>query len=485
MYKKMSDDHTCRSHHTRYKEIIAMNKSIMGPENDRYAYTSILPLTAIGVKVRKLKIFEPIEQEVRIQQKIVKHRPVDKLMDGYIGLMAGAHGMVEVNKRVRAEKAVQIAFGRNRCAEQSVIQDTLDACTEQNVTEMQRAMERIFRQHSQSYRHDYQHEWQVLEVDMTGRPCGRKAALASKGYFAKQRNRRGRQEGYVVATWYEEIVVERIYEGTTQLNRALRPLMEAAESCLELDETKRQRTILRVDSGGGSIEDINWALERGYRVHSKDYSGKRANLLADSVTQWYNDPADPNRSFGWVTEDANIYVRPVRRIAVRCQKENGQWGIGVIVSNLEPNEVLLLSGQYFQSQSSDLEVLLAYVHFYDQRGGGIEIEIKEDKQGLGTTKRNKKRFPAQQMLTQLEVLAHNTLVWARLWLADRCPRIARFGLKRLVRDVLHLNGFVVFDQHMQLLQLILNLHDPFAIELSRGLSVLLTDEHIAVYLGET
>ena len=43
----------------------------------------------------------------------------------------------------------------------------------------------------------------------------------------------------------------------------------------------------------------------------------------------------------------------------------------------------------------------------------MEIEIKEDKQGLGTTHRNKKRFAAQQMVTQLEALAHNTLVWAR------------------------------------------------------------------------
>jgi hypothetical protein len=88
---------------------------------------------------------------------------------------------------------------------------------------MERAMEQIFRRQSQSYRHDYNHEFQLMEVDMSGRPCGRKSALATKGYFAKQRSRRGRQEGYVVATWYDEIVVERIYDGTTQLNRALRP----------------------------------------------------------------------------------------------------------------------------------------------------------------------------------------------------------------------------------------------------------------------
>jgi hypothetical protein len=462
-----------------------MNKCSKENAENQYAYTSILPLTAIGAKTRKMKLFGPIEREIKIAQKTIKHRPVDKLMDGYIAILAGASGMVEVNKRVRAERAVQVAFGRKGCAEQSVVQDTLDACTEQNVVEMHRAMEQIFRRNSQSYRHDYQQEWQLLEVDMSGRPCGRKAALASKGYFAKQRNRRGRQEGYLIGTWYEEIIVERIYEGTTQLNRALRPLVEAAESCLELDEAKRKRTILRIDSGGGSAEDINWALERGYRVHIKDYSGSRAAQLAKSVVQWFEDPADPARQFGWVTVDASVYVRPVRRIAVRCRKDNGQWGVGVIVSNLEPQDVLWLTGGFAQDQEKEEPVLLAYVHFYDQRGGGIEIEIKEDKQGLNTTKRNKKRFPAQQILTQLEVLAHNTLIWARRWMASTCPRLARFGLKRWVRDVLHLNGVVVFDQNLHLIQLILNPDDPFASELSRGLATLLAGEQVAVYLGET
>jgi hypothetical protein len=148
-----------------------------------------------------------------------------------------------------------------------------------------------------------------------------------------------------VATWYDEIVAQRIYDGTTQLNRALHPLVEAVESCLELDEAKRKRTILRVDSGGGSFEDINWALERGYRIHIKDYSGRRATQLAKSVQRWFTDPADPAQQFGWVITEASAYVRPVRRIAVRCQKENGQWGIGVIISNLEPKDVLWLTGQ--------------------------------------------------------------------------------------------------------------------------------------------
>ncbi len=56
-------------------------------------------------------------------------------------------------------------------------------------------------------------------------PCGPTAAFASKGYFAQQRNRRGRQLGRVLASQYDEVVVDRLFEGTVQLNRALIPLM--------------------------------------------------------------------------------------------------------------------------------------------------------------------------------------------------------------------------------------------------------------------
>ena len=462
-----------------------MNESIIISESVKAYFSSHASLAAIGRKVKKLKVFEPIEQKVKIAQKRVKYSPCEKLLDAFITLLSGAQGMVEVNKLLKADLGLQRAFGRRGCAEQSVVQDTLDACTADNVLQMEQAMEEIFRRHSQTYRHDYQLNWQLLDADITGRPCGRKAQFASKGYFAKQRNRRGRQEAYLIGTWYEEIVVERIFDGKTQLNRALRPLIEACEQVLEMDERKRQRTIVRVDSGGGSTEDINWMLERGYQVHAKDYSGVRAQTLAESVTEWILDPSDGDRQMGWVTLETDLYCRPVKRIAVRCHKKNGHWAYGLIISTLSPIDVLLLTGGYQQEIEDPKAVLLAYVNFYDQRGGGVEIEIKEDKQGLGTSKRNKRRFEAQQMLTQLEALAHNVLIWAQQWLAPHCPKIAHLGLKRLVRDVFQMDGFLIFDHATDLLNVMLNRADPFAKELSIGLASLLAQAHVVITLGET
>src|SRR6266851_3167316 len=253
-------------------------------------FTGCASLAALGVKLRQLDLFGPIRKTVHIAQKAVKHTPTDKLYDAFISLLAGAHGLVEINSRLRADPALQAAFGRTSCAEQSVVQETLDACTAENVVQMEQAVQTIYRQHSQGYRHNYTLDWQILDVDMSGLPCGPKAALASKGYFAKQRNRRGRQLGRVLATRYGEVVVDRLFEGTKQLAKALPPLIEAAEQTLGLDQRKRQRTLVRNDAGGGSVDDVNWLLQRGYQVHCKDYSTSRAKQLAKSVQVWIDDP---------------------------------------------------------------------------------------------------------------------------------------------------------------------------------------------------
>src|SRR5712692_927491 len=210
---------------------------------------------------------------------------------------------------------------------------------------MEHALDTIYRQHSQGYQHDYQASFQVVDDDMSGLPCGPKAAFATKGYFAKQRNRRGRQLGRVLASRYQEVVVDRLFDGKTQLTRALQPLVLAAEQTLHLDAGKRSRTIVRLDAGGGSLDDVNWLLARGYQVHGKDYSGQQAKRLASTVEHWFTDPLQPERQFGWVTEASSAYVRPVKRIAVRCRGQDGEWAIGVLLSSLSARQVLVLTGQ--------------------------------------------------------------------------------------------------------------------------------------------
>ena len=459
-----------------------MQQSTTKPK--RCHFTARATLVALGLKIQQLGVFRPIAENVRVAQKVIKYTPVEKLKDALITILAGAHGLVEANKRVRPDRALQRSFGRNGCAEQSVISDTLDACTPENVEQMERAMQAIYQQQSAGHRHDYQQGYQLLDVDMTGQPCGRKAAFATKGYFAKQRNRRGRQLGRVLASWYREIVVDRLYDGKTQLPKAFQELVLAAEEVLGLDEAKRQRTILRADGHGGSRDDVNWALSRGYHIHTKEYSGDRARKLAETVDMWYDDPKVPGRQVGWVTAEVTEYIRPVKRIAVRTRKKNGQWGIGVLLSTLPPKVAVLLARMPIDRLQDPLAVLLAYVYFYDLRSGGVETEFKEDKQGLGITKRNKKRFEAQQMMVQLNALAHNLIVWSRRWLAQTYRKVERFGILRMVRDVFHLRGLIYFRDDGSIERIILDQADPYGPGLCTGLRRLLVPLQVDVSLGE-
>jgi len=442
-------------------------------------------LVALGLKVQHLDLFRPIREQVHIRQKTVRYTPTDKLYDAWIAILAGAHGLVEVNTGLRSDAALQAAFGRTACAEQSVIQQTLDACDATTVEEMEHALTTIYQQHSQGFRHDYTQHWQIVDVDMTGLPCGPKAAFATKRYFAKQRNRRGRQLGRVLATRYHEVVVEQLVPGTEQLATALAPLVDAAEQVLALDATRRARTLVRVDAGGGSVGDINRLLERGYAVLAKEYSGTRARKLATTVRDWIDDPRVPGRQVGWVPGPAPEYVREVVRVAVRCQKKNGQWGIGVLIAPADPSVILELTAAAPRAGTPVVDRLLRYVYAYDARGGGIETANKDDKQGLGIGKRNKKRFAAQQVVGQLGRLAHNVVVWARQWLAVDAPTVRTLGVKRLVRDVLAVNGLVERDASGHICRIVLNQAHCYPHRLRGALQALVGSEHVVVSLGET
>ena len=96
-------------------------------------YTPRVTLLGLGLKFEALNIFGPVREQVKIRQKMIVDSPIDKLKDALITILAGGKGLVEANKRVRTDPALQRAFGRVRCAEQSVISDTLNACTEETV----------------------------------------------------------------------------------------------------------------------------------------------------------------------------------------------------------------------------------------------------------------------------------------------------------------------------------------------------------------
>lgn len=422
-------------------------------------------LVMVGHAFQQLGIWAVIEQKVKVKQKVRCYTPGQKMLDAFVNMLAGGQGVVQVNTRVKPDQAVQLAFGRDGCAEQSTISDTFSAASPANVQELREALKQILHQHGRCAAHNYRRQYQLLDVDLTGLRAGASAEGATTGYFADRRQRRGRQLGRVLATRTEELVAERLYEGKRQLDHSFQELVLAAEDVLDLAENKRKRTILRADGGAGDDANINWTLTRQYYLLTKVRNWRRAYKLAQTVKRWYADPKVADRQLGWVQTPA-CYARATRQVAVRHPKKTktGQmdWHYHVLVFNLTDAMLFQLSGQPQPCHPTTRQRLLAAAYAYDLRDGGLETQNRGDKQGLGLSKRNKRSLAGQEMLILLAQLAHNLVIWSRNRLAVTDPRFLHYGVQRVVRDLFQISGQVTLTAKGQIKQVVLNPEHPYA-----------------------
>jgi hypothetical protein len=213
----------------------------------------------------------------------------------------------------------------------------------------------------------------------------------------------------------------------------------AAENALELAPAQRNRTVWRMDGGAGSDEQLRWLLARDYQVIAKGMSNRRANALAGQVRRWdaYGDV--------WLGEVAPPidYGRPVR-VFVKRRLKDGEPCHSYYVSSLS-----LPSKGHFMS-------------FYNSRGGAEVEQFRNDKNGLSMAARRKRGFLAQKGFVLLTDLAHNLLAdfHHRALVGSR---FEGYGPKRIVRDLLTMQGRLVFEagelQRIELLSLKQNARD--------------------------
>ena len=122
------------------------------------------------------------------------------------------------------------------------------------------------------------------------------------------------------ATLYDEIVVQALFAGKRQLHHSLRPLLRSAEKVLNLSRAQRQRTLVRLDSGGGESAHINWLLRRGYAVLVKAHGTAPAKKLAQSVTAWTTDPHDDGRQMAFIAQGYPYATPPSRSSCARSNR---------------------------------------------------------------------------------------------------------------------------------------------------------------------
>jgi hypothetical protein len=252
---------------------------------------------------------------------------------------------------------------------------------------------------------------------------------------------------------YKEVLFEKLYPGNTTSCEVLKGTIKEVERILGFEEepNKRKRTLVRLDGGFGTDENLNWLCWRGYEFIAKGYGGRRAARLAKSVPEdgWREGPTK-GQDLG-VPSTAHRYARKTKSVVRRWFDEKKN----------RPYQDYLLS-TFTELSAWQIAKL------YDARGG-IEVDIKGDKRGLGMQKRRKKSFHAQEAVVLLAQLAHNLLLWFERRILGGTAA-AKLGMERLVREVLQMPAQVRVGRRGKKVRLKLPHLHPWASAVAQGVA---------------
>ncbi len=427
-------------------------------------------LCLLGGYLRLVGFFRPLEAGFPLRQKVRKSTPVQKVEMVFVSLLAGAKASYHTGTTLRVDPALQAAVGLPGCAEQSVLAATLDAATEADVAARRQVVEASCLQYSQARRHDFAQAVLGLDVDPSPLPASKRAEGSERGYRGRGRSKTGRKLGRVRAAQYQETVWEAVLPGNAVETLAVvQQAVAATERLLggagdaAAAQAKRARIEFRLDSGWGSEELINWLLARGYQVTGKFKSTARVRKLVQPITRW-EPTTSPGREVAPVPQPVPL-ARPCAQYAVRTpskDKPSGYYQAVLFTSRCELG-------------------MHAVVDHYDGRAG-MAAELQSDKRGLGLGGLRQHKLAAQRLLVLLGQWAHNVLVWARRWLARGAPRLAGFGIVRLVQEVWAVPGRVKLANG-QVRRVRLRSEHPRARDVCRGLRALLAPGQSLALLG--
>lgn len=386
--------------------------------------TSRASLCALGEYLKRHGFFAPLREQVHIPQKMVRYRPVEKVLDGLLGILCGAKTIAQSNGTIRLEPAVQRAFGRTGCAEQSTIARTLQASTVETVAQLSRVSWYYLKRYGQTPHHRFAERLLWVDVDVTPLPIGAKAEGSERTWMGRNRSKTGRKTLRVTASDYREILHETWLRGKASAVPALKAALGEVETRLGWTRERRQRIVLRLDGGFGTTEVLNWLLSRGYQVVAKISHSGRVRKLRQTIGPW-QPTSSPGREIAAVLHP-HRFCRATRQWVIRTPKDKGGYQYAVLVTTLTDREPVELADAY------------------DGRAM-IEATFGQDKQALGLATRRQRRGEAQQMVLLLARLAHHLLVWGKQWLS-RVPttrrRLQGYGLVRLLRDVWAVPGVI-------------------------------------------
>lgn len=288
---------------------------------DRMLTTSRASLGALGEDLRRHCFFAPWRAQVQIPQKMVRYRPIEKVLDGLLGVLGGAKTIAPSKVTLRLDPAVQRAFGRTGCAEQATIARTLQASTAESVDQLSRGAWYYLKRYGQTPHHRFAEHLLWIDVDVTPLPIGARAEGSERPWRGRNRSKTGRKVLRWTASDYREILHETLLRGKTSAVPALKAALGELATRLGWTRERRQRLVLRLDGGFGTTAGLNWLLSRGYQVVAKISHSGRVRKLRQALGLW---PAtsSPGREIAAAMRP-HRFCRTTRQWVSRTPKEKG------------------------------------------------------------------------------------------------------------------------------------------------------------------
>jgi hypothetical protein len=283
--------------------------------------TSRASLCALGEYLKRHCFFAPLREQGQIPQKTVRYRPVDKVLDGLLGILCGAKTISQSHGTIRGDPAVHRAFGRTGCAEQSTIARTLQARTAATVDQLRRVSWYYLKRYGQPPHHRFAERLLWVDVDGTPRPIGAKAEGSERTWMGRNRSKTGRKTLRVTASDYRGILHETFLRGKASAVPALQTALGELETRLGWARERRQRMVLRLDGGLGTTKILNGLLSRGYQVVAKISHSGRVRKLRQALGPW-QPTSSPGREIAAVFRP-HRFCRATRQWVIRTPKEKG------------------------------------------------------------------------------------------------------------------------------------------------------------------
>jgi hypothetical protein len=306
--------------------------------------TNRASLCALGEYLKRHCFFASLQEQVQIPPKTVRYRPIDKLLDGPLGILCGAKTISQSNGTIRVDPAVQRAFGRTGCAEQSTIARTLQASTAETVDRLERVSWYYLKRYGQTPHHRYAERLLWVDVDVTPLPLGAQAEGSERTWMGRNRSKTGRQTLRVTASAYRERLHEAWLRGKASAVPALKAALGDLEMRLGWTRERRPRIVLRLDGGFGTTEVLNGLLSRGYRVVAKISQSGRVRKLRQAVGSW-QPTSSPGREIAAVLQP-HRFCRTTRQWVIRTPKDKGGYQYAVRVTTLTDLDPAALADAY-------------------------------------------------------------------------------------------------------------------------------------------